>query len=52
MKSLVTGATSYIGSKLCERLLAQGWEVDAIVRTSGRPLRSAGERLPGTAVDS
>lgn len=38
MKALVTGATGYIGSKFCQRLLAEGWQVDALVRTSGRPL--------------
>lgn len=36
--ALVTGATGYIGSKLCERLLAEGWQVHAIVRTASRPL--------------
>jgi nucleoside-diphosphate-sugar epimerase len=38
MKALVTGATGYVGSKLCERLLTEGWQVHAIVRTAGRPL--------------
>jgi nucleoside-diphosphate-sugar epimerase len=38
MKALVTGATSYVGSKLCERLLADGWQVEAIIRAAGRPL--------------
>ena len=38
MKALVTGATGYVGSKLCARLLAEGWQVEAIIRTSGRPL--------------
>lgn len=38
MKALVTGATGYIGSKLCQRLLAEGWEVEVLVRPSGRPL--------------
>lgn len=38
MKALVTGATGYIGSKLCQRLLAEGWEVDVLVRPSGHPL--------------
>lgn len=35
-KALITGATGYVGSKLCKRLLANGWEVDVLVRTTGR----------------
>lgn len=37
-KALVTGATGYIGTKLCQRLLADGWQVDVLVRETGRPL--------------
>lgn len=38
MKALVTGATGYVGSKLCARLLAEGWQVEVITRSAGRPL--------------
>lgn len=37
-RALVTGATGYVGSKLCQRLLGDGWTVDALVRDAGRPL--------------
>jgi len=37
-KALVTGATGYIGAKLCRQLLADGWQVDVLVRKTGRPL--------------
>lgn len=37
-KALITGATGYIGAKLCQRLMAAGWQVDVLVRKSGRPL--------------
>lgn len=47
MKALVTGATGYIGAKLCQRLLAEGWQVDVLVRDSGRPLA---ETLAGKVV--
>ena len=35
-RALITGATGYVGSKLCQRLLANGWQVDVLVRTTGR----------------
>ena len=31
-RALITGITGFIGSKLAQRLLADGWKVDAIVR--------------------
>ena len=40
-KALVTGATGYIGAKLCQRLMADGWQVDVLVRQTGRPLTEA-----------
>ena len=30
MRALITGAAGFIGSHLCERLLADGWTVDAV----------------------
>lgn len=42
MKALITGATGYIGSKLAERLVREGWEVFYLLRQGGRP---APERL-------
>jgi len=35
MKALVTGANGFIGSHLCEELLARGYEVRALVRPTG-----------------
>ena len=42
MKVLVTGATGYIGTRICEALAAQGHEVHALYRSEARaaPLRS------------
>lgn len=39
--ALVTGATGYVGSKLCERLLVEGWQVHVMVRATGRSLPAA-----------
>jgi uncharacterized protein YbjT (DUF2867 family) len=33
MKVLVTGANGFIGRALCERLLAEGWQVRGAVRS-------------------
>src|SRR5512138_3521594 len=35
MKALVTGANGFIGSHLCEELLARGYEVRGFVRRTG-----------------
>ncbi|WP_284213072.1 NAD-dependent epimerase/dehydratase family protein [Comamonas jiangduensis] len=40
-RALVTGATGYIGAKLCQRLLDDGWVVSVLVRNSGRPLATS-----------
>lgn len=37
-RALITGATGYIGTKLSQRLLAEGWRVDVLVREIARPL--------------
>lgn len=37
-RALITGATGYIGTKLCQRLLDDGWQVDVLLRETGRPL--------------
>lgn len=36
-KAIVTGATGYIGSNLCKKLLEEGWQVFALVRKNYNP---------------
>ena len=36
MKALVTGASGFIGSHLCEKLLAKGYKVKAFVRYTSK----------------
>src|SRR5215475_14017776 len=45
-KVLVTGAGGFIGSHLTERLVAEGFEVRALVRYNGRDDRGQIDRLP------
>ena len=44
MQAIVTGATGFTGSALCRRLVRDGWEVTAFVRSSPRvePLEELG----------
>ncbi|MDX2177650.1 MAG: NAD(P)-dependent oxidoreductase [Candidatus Sumerlaeia bacterium] len=46
-RALVTGATGFLGGHLCERLRAEGWTVDALVRpgSNRKVLRAAGCQL-------
>ena len=37
-RALITGASGYIGTKLCQRLLDEGWHVDVLLRKAGRPI--------------
>jgi len=39
MRALVTGATGFTGTALCERLVRDGWDVSAFVRPSSRKQR-------------
>jgi UDP-glucose 4-epimerase len=36
LRAVVTGATGFIGSKLCEELLIRGWSVYAIIRADSK----------------
>ena len=36
MRVLVTGASGFIGSHLCEALLAKGYKVNALIRYNSR----------------
>lgn len=54
-RALVTGATGLVGSYLIERLLADGWETRALVRTAatGSELRRQGvETIEGNVLDA
>lgn len=46
MRFLVTGATGFIGTHLCHRLVADGHQVVALVRTPGKA-----HRLPAEGVE-
>lgn len=46
-KALITGATGYVGSKLSQRLLANGWQVDVLLRTAGRQVPESLVHLVG-----
>ncbi|MEO6468984.1 MAG: NAD-dependent epimerase/dehydratase family protein, partial [Acidimicrobiia bacterium] len=37
-RALVTGATGFVGTALVRRLVADGWDVDALVRTNDATL--------------
>ena len=54
-RALVTGATGLVGSYLIERLLADGWETRALVRSlaAGSDLRRQGvETIEGNVLDA
>ena len=36
MRSLITGASGFVGSNLASRLCAQGWQVRGLVRASSQ----------------
>lgn len=49
MRVLVVGATGLLGSEVCERLVARGYQVRALVRPSANPTRLG--RLKSLGVD-
>lgn len=55
MKAFVTGATGFVGSHLTERLLSEGYDVDALVRAPERASwldrLPAVRRIPGSLAD-
>lgn len=54
MKALVTGATGFIGGRLAERLLEEGWEVRLLVRDPVRlaaSLRAVDDIVVGDLLD-
>lgn len=54
MKAIVTGATGFTGFALTKRLVQEGWEVVALVRSSPRvqPLKDLGVRCVETDITS
>jgi nucleoside-diphosphate-sugar epimerase len=51
MKLLVTGATGFVGRRLCARLLRDGAEVHAVIRPTTNRARLADARLPAVVDD-
>jgi uncharacterized protein YbjT (DUF2867 family) len=50
-KVLVTGATGFIGKRLVEALLEEGFRVRAVLRRPGNPLPKEVETIPGDLLD-
>ena len=49
MKAVVTGASGFVGTAVCKELSAQGVEVIAVVRPSGKTAKNI-EILPGIRI--